>query len=118
MNGTVSSRHGWSDGGRVEADGGIEVQVRGVCACEQHKRCDSSGRCLMLFEGGGSWGEERILARLMKAAGKAMPRTWKDGYHWRRHSLATYKAKEEAMDGFRRECFLRCKPVSVEVRER
>jgi hypothetical protein len=109
---------GWSDGGRAESGGGIEVNVRGVCACKQHAKCAASEKCEMLFKSGGSWGANKTLAALMREAGRTMPRSWKDGLTWRNSRLRTWKAKGEAMVGFERECFERCRPVVVEVRRR
>jgi hypothetical protein len=72
----------------------------------------------MLFEGGGTIGVERRLAGLMKAEGKVMPKSWKDGWHWKNHSQATYDAKCKAMEEFKRQNFKLCKPVVVEIKRR
>ena len=108
---------GWTTGAGFDKDN-IEVSLRNVCTCRQRHKCRSEGRCVLLFEGGGSLEQERVLRALMQNEGKKMPRSWANGWRNNRRRLSTYEAKEAVIEGFEREYFKACKPVTVEVKGR
>jgi hypothetical protein len=106
---------GWSSDGFSVEHRNVDVHVCGVCTCSWHKQCVADKRCRELFANGGSWGEERTLERLMRAKGRKMPRSWKDGYSWKKRRLATYDAKQKAQEEFEKLYFKKCRPVRVTV---
>ena len=112
MSRMISSYRGWVSGGcGVKSDGGIEVNVHGVCACRMRKQCVSAKTCLLLFDGGGENGADRTLARLLGR--KQLPRGWRN---WRNFKARMERQNE--MNRFSKEYFKKCKPVVVEIHRR
>ena len=108
----ISSCRGWSSGGcGARDDGGVHVNVRGVCACVMRRKCESVKSCILLFEDGGEEGANRTLAELMGR--KKLPKSW---LSWRNFQARLKRQAE--MDRFARKYFKKCKPVVVEIHRR
>jgi hypothetical protein len=75
------------------------------------RKCESIKSCILLFEGGGEEGANKMLAELMGR--KKLPKSWTD---WRNFKAGLKKGEEK--DKFADEYFQKCKPVVVEIHRR
>ena len=115
MKKVLSTCRGWAVSCRASSDGGVNINLCGVCTGRWRKRCVSQKRCRELFSHGGTSGAHGTLARLKGL--KRVPASW-DSHTYTKADYKRYAQLDNEMEVFEKAYFKKCKPVTVQIRRR
>ena len=102
---------GWGIPDQVNLDvDNVNIHIGCVCTCSWRKQhCLGTKRCQSLFENDGT------IRQLKALMGKDFPKAWENERLWVTDAMEASK-RSLAISDFKREHFLKCRPVEVEIR--